>query len=142
MATRPKKQRSYKRPTPTTGFTAPDYQSRPEYHTARWQRMRRVFLDNPEHVYCVRCKAQGRYSLAKVVDHIIPAEICGDFWDTSNWQPLCNRCNAQKAAEDKRLIQAAREARNLPGAGVGTKKGYEGRENYPFHQVRRHTDKL
>ena len=79
MATRPKKQTSYKRPKPSTGFVAPDYQSLPEYHTARWNRMRRVFLDQPDHIYCVRCRAQGRYSLAKVVDHIIPAEICGDF---------------------------------------------------------------
>ena len=91
-----------------TAFTNPTYRSMPEYHTARWQRMRRVFLDNPQHIYCVRCKAQGRYTLAKVVDHIIPAEICGDFWDTRNWQPLCVRCNMKKMAEDKKMIRQHR----------------------------------
>ncbi len=101
---RPKKQHTYP-VSESKGYAASPSQSRSEYHTARWQRMRRVFLNQPDHIYCVRCKAQGRLTLAKVVDHIVPAEICGDFWDTSNWQPLCRRCNDVKAAEDRALIQ-------------------------------------
>ncbi|MBO4657941.1 MAG: HNH endonuclease [Bacteroidales bacterium] len=108
MPTRPKKQHTYPK-TEASGFTAPDYHSRPEYHTARWTWRRKAFLEQPEHVFCVRCKKQGIYKLAKVVDHIIPAEICGDFWDESNWQALCKRCNAVKAAEDKVLIQQHRK---------------------------------
>lgn len=107
MPTRPKKQHTYKQPEPQ-GFLAPDYRSRPEYHTARWQRLRKRFLEQPQHIYCVRCKAQNRYSLAKVVDHIIPAELCEDFWDESNLQPLCERCNRIKGAEDRKMIQEHR----------------------------------
>lgn len=105
MVIRAKTQHTYKPQPKETGFEAPGYRSRPEYHTARWARMRKVYLNDREHVWCVRCKAQGRYTLAKVVDHIIPAEICADFWDQSNWQPLCEKCNAQKGAEDKKLIR-------------------------------------
>ena len=104
MPTRPKIQHTYPQ-RKDSGFEAKDYRSRPEYHTARWARMRRIFLAQREHVFCVRCKAQGRFTAASVVAHIIPAEICGNFWDTSNWQPLCKKCNAVKAAEDKRMIQ-------------------------------------
>ena len=106
---RPKKQYAYPKPE-HTGYASGTHTSRPEYHTARWQRMRKIFLSQPQNLFCVRCKAQGRTTLAKVVDHIIPAEICGDFWNTNNWQPLCRRCNDVKAAEDKALIQKHRQA--------------------------------
>jgi 5-methylcytosine-specific restriction endonuclease McrA len=74
--------------------------------------MRKVFLEQPDHIYCVRCKAKGKYTLAKTVDHIIPAEICGDFWNTNNWQPLCNRCNMEKWAEDRAAIQEYKRTHN------------------------------
>ena len=108
MPARPKKQRTTPESKPQ-GFNDPDYRSRPEYHTARWQRLRKRFLEQPQHIYCARCKAQKRYSLAKVVDHIIPVEICGDFWDESNLQPLCERCNRVKGVEDRKMIQEYRQ---------------------------------
>ena len=59
------------------------------YDTQRWKRERRAFLArNP---LCRMCQAQGRTSLATVVDHITPHK--GDpalFWDSeNNWQGLC-----------------------------------------------------
>lgn len=111
MANRPKKQYTLPKAKPQ-GFNAPDYRSLPEYHTARWQRLRKRFLDNPQHIYCARCLQRGRYSLAKVVDHIIPAPICNDFWDESNLQPLCVRCNREKGAEDRALIQEYKRTHN------------------------------
>lgn len=111
MVTRPKKQHTYP-VSESKGYSDPAYRSREEYHTARWQRMRRIFLAQPQNLYCTRCKAQGRYTLAKVVDHIVPAEICGNFWDTHNWQPLCRRCNDIKAAEDRTAIQEYKRTHN------------------------------
>ncbi len=77
-----------------------------EYHTARWTRESRAFRhENP---LCVRCKEKGIIKEAEVVDHIIPAPICKDFWDKRNWQPLCKKCNTEKGNKDKKLIREYR----------------------------------
>ena len=55
----------------------------------RWRKARETFL--ARHPLCARCEAQGRITEATVVDHIVPHK--GDralFWDTNNWQPLCD----------------------------------------------------
>ena len=65
----------------------------------RWQKARRAFLST--HPLCMACKALGRPTEATEVDHIKPHK--GDtrlFWDTSNWQPLCANCHAQKTARE------------------------------------------
>lgn len=57
-------------------------------YTNKWRKISKSFLKT--HPLCVRCKAEGRYTKATVVDHIIPHR--GDpkiFWDMTNWQPLC-----------------------------------------------------
>lgn len=70
-------------------------------YNRRWQKARLAFLHkNP---LCVRCKQQGRFVRATVVDHIIPHR--GNqklFWDQSNWQALCKQCHDRKTMkEDK-----------------------------------------
>lgn len=83
--------------------------SRDEYHTNRWTVMSRKFREaNP---LCARCREKGNLVPAEVTDHVIPVEICGNFWDRSNWQPLCRKCNIQKGNEDKELIRKYREQR-------------------------------
>jgi 5-methylcytosine-specific restriction protein A len=61
----------------------------------RWQKARKRFLKaNP---LCVKCKEQGKYVEATVVDHIVPHR--GDkilFWDESNFQSLCKNCHDRK----------------------------------------------
>lgn len=89
---RPKKQEVYQR-----------VRSRKEYHTARWTRESRVFRE--ENPLCVMCKAKGIIKESEVTDHIVPAPICKDFWDKSNWQALCKKCNAEKGNKDKKLIR-------------------------------------
>ena len=70
-------------------------------YDSRWQKARLRFLNlNP---LCVRCKADGRYVKATVVDHIKPHR--GDkvlFWDESNWQPLCKCCHDSKTMTEDR----------------------------------------
>lgn len=76
--------------------------SRAEYHTSRWTRESRLWRE--EHPLCEECKRRGLIKPAEVVDHIIPAEVCTDFWDRSNWQSLCKDCNIAKGNRDKKLI--------------------------------------
>ena len=73
------------------------------YHTSRWARESSAFRRaNP---LCLRCKENGLIVPSEVTDHRIPLEICPDPWDKANWDPLCKKCNNQKAAADKKLIQ-------------------------------------
>lgn len=71
---------------------------------SRWQRLSKAYLRR--HPLCVRCKAQGRFTAATVVDHIIPHR--GDphlMWDESNWQALCKSCHDHKTwTEDRNPV--------------------------------------
>lgn len=61
----------------------------------RWRKASKAFLR--AHPLCVMCLAEGKYTPAAVVDHIIPHR--GDrqlFWDVSNWQSLCKACHDRK----------------------------------------------
>ena len=68
-------------------------------YDARWRKASKAFLRaNP---LCVRCKAEGKYVKATVVDHVIPHR--GDerlFWDQSNWQALCKQCHDRKTRRE------------------------------------------
>lgn len=77
-----------------------------EYHTARWTRESKAYRQ--ENPLCRKCDSVGLVRATEVTDHIIPPEVHGDFWDRSNWQPLCRRCNIEKGNHDKKLIQVNR----------------------------------
>ena len=64
-------------------------------YNAAWYRARGQFLArNP---LCAEC---GRP--ATVVDHIVPHRGNKQlFWDTSNWQPLCEHCHDKKTASGR-----------------------------------------
>jgi 5-methylcytosine-specific restriction protein A len=100
MPTKPKQRKRLYLPEKSGGYVR--IQSRQEYHTGRWTRESRAFREsNP---LCAACFEEGIITPTEVVDHIIPAPICDDFWDMSNWQPLCRKCNTAKGNRDKRLI--------------------------------------
>lgn len=80
--------------------------SKDEYHSYRWTRASKIF--RAEHPLCSECKSKGIIQEAEVVDHIVPVAICKDFWDSSNWQSLCSKCNIAKGNRDKRLIREHR----------------------------------
>lgn len=55
----------------------------------RWRKARETYLAS--HPLCAECQRQGRVTPARVVDHVKPHR--GDqqlFWDSSNWQALCD----------------------------------------------------
>lgn len=82
--------------------------SRNEYHTYRWTKESRLFREaNP---LCAKCWDNKKTTPSEVTDHIIPVEIHGDFWDKTNWQALCRKCNIIKGNEDKTQINALRKA--------------------------------
>ena len=72
------------------------------YHLWRWAKASKRFLMS--HPICARCGM-----LAQVTDHIVPpwSENAPDFFDESNWQPLCSSCNSAKANEDKSKYRRA-----------------------------------
>lgn len=72
-----------------------------EYHTARWTRESREF--RAAHPLCEECLRRGVARASEVVDHVVPVGVCRDFWDRSNWQALCRKCNIEKGNRDKRL---------------------------------------
>ena len=66
-----------------------------------WRRLRLAVLSaDPLCAYCAR---EGRTTLARVVDHIVPVREAPERrLDPSNLQPLCVRCHVSvKAREEK-----------------------------------------
>ena len=72
------------------------------YHTSRWTRLAKAW--KIAHPLCEECKRKGIIKAAEVTDHIIPWPICGDFFDTSNLQSLCEDCNREKGYRDREKI--------------------------------------
>lgn len=68
-------------------------------YDSRWRSARSRFLKvNP---LCVKCKEEGKFNKATVVDHIKPHR--GDknlFWDETNWQSLCKSCHDKKTISE------------------------------------------
>lgn len=73
--------------------------NRSDLYAGRWRKARLTFLAREP--LCRACAKRGRTTAATEVDHEIPHK--GDqalFWDTSNWQPLCNSCHSAKTARE------------------------------------------
>ncbi len=103
MPTRPTKRERLYRPSPkSTGQSYTRVRSAGEYHTERWKRESKAF--RAIHPLCAMCEQQGVIAPAEVTDHIIPFPVCEDFYDSSNWQSLCRKHNAEKGNKDKKLI--------------------------------------
>ncbi len=69
------------------------------YHTRRWTKLSKVF--RTEHPLCAECERKGIITPSEVTDHIIPVGLC-DFWEQTNWQALCRKCNIIKGNRDKK----------------------------------------
>ena len=63
------------------------------YWTHQWKKARAAFIrENPT---CKRC-----HKLAQVIDHVVPVNQGGEFWDVTNWQPLCKQCHDIKSGRE------------------------------------------
>ena len=84
----------------------------PYYNTARWHKLSASFRADPRNALCAECKRKGIIQPAEVVDHIVPWPICKEyFFDRSNLQPLCRKCNHEKGQRDKAIIQQWKSSR-------------------------------
>lgn len=71
---------------------------------SKWQRVSKAYLR--KHPLCVKCMEQGRYTMATVVDHIIPHRNDSTLmWSESNWQALCKPCHDCKTGNEDRNIE-------------------------------------
>lgn len=73
----------------------------------KWQRYRLAFL--AKHPLCRACEAEGKVTVATVVDHVVPHR--GDmvlFWKGEH-QPLCGPCHSAKTAREEGGIGYARK---------------------------------
>jgi len=109
MPSKPGSRQRLYRPVAQTGTKMEHRErSRKEYHTNRWTVISRKF--RASHPLCQRCLETGIVTESEVVDHIIPVEVHGKFWDRYNYQALCKKCNIIKGNEDKKLINEHRKA--------------------------------
>lgn len=69
------------------------------YHSQAWRKTSKRFLmANP---LCRHCEDKGRVTAAKVTDHITRVKDGVDFWDESNYQPLCEVCHNKKRGKER-----------------------------------------
>ena len=65
------------------------------YSSKEWRTLRKAFLST--HPLCVECIKEGKYTPAKIVDHIVPIRFGGKPLDASNLQSLCWNCHTKKS---------------------------------------------
>ena len=80
-------------------------------YDVRWEKVRAMHLRAEP--LCRICAAQGRVTVATLVDHVQPIADGGERLDDDNLQSLCARCHAKKTAEDVRK----RKQTGAPGRG-------------------------
>ena len=69
------------------------------YKTRAWKRFRAWFVkQNP---LCIDCKANGRVTAVKIVDHIVPIKDGGAPLDPDNCQSLCLPCHNTKTSKER-----------------------------------------
>lgn len=63
----------------------------PCYESAAWRKIRPIILERDEY----RCKIQGPKCTGKAntVDHIVPIESGGAWYDEDNLRAACGPCN-------------------------------------------------
>lgn len=94
------------------------------YRTSQWERVRKRVLERDGH----RCRIRGGKctDVATQVDHIIPWEAGGAWYDEANLRAACETCNKGRAARSKHREGWRRSSTHVvlvvgpPGAGKST----------------------
>lgn len=93
-------------------------------YDSRWRKARQAYL--AKHPLCVECLKRGIYTPARVVDHVVPHK--GDrrlFWDSTNWQALCDGetgrgCHDRKTWREAQAAMAHTQRAERPAPGTST----------------------
>lgn len=73
------------------------------YKTYKWQKIRKAHL--AEHPTCLMCEQQGKATLARVVDHVIPHRGNETLFFNGPFQSLCYpHHNSTKQKMEKREV--------------------------------------
>jgi len=75
-------------------------------YTWKWSKYSKRYLKHPDNVLC-RLKLEGCTTLAECVDHIVAVNGPNDplFWDKTNHQAACIKCNSAKGRKTIRGTQ-------------------------------------
>lgn len=68
-----------------------------KYNNQAWVKYRARALAMPENIHC----ACGCGKLSTTMDHIIPHNRGGSFWDTRNHQGLATKCHNRKSGRER-----------------------------------------
>lgn len=83
------------------------------YRTYRWQKVRKAHL--AEYPTCVMCEAQGKITLANVVDHIFPHRGDEVKFFRGPFQSLCYaHHNSTKQKMEKRQVEIGGDESGQP----------------------------
>jgi len=78
-----------------------DYKDRNRFYQRKvWKNVRSLQLQLEP--LCRRCRKDGKFVAAEVVDHIIPISSGGSELEHSNLQSLCKSCHNAKTRSDSR----------------------------------------
>jgi 5-methylcytosine-specific restriction enzyme A len=69
------------------------------YHTHRWRLVSKLFIQ--ENPLCVSCLEKGVVKESRVTDHKVRVKDGADFWDSTNYQALCDQCHNRKRAKER-----------------------------------------
>ena len=78
---------------------------------AAWDRLRPTILTRDDHL-CQPCKAQGKITPARTVDHIKPKSQGGTD-DPSNLRAICDGCHKAKTTQEGHEAQGHKPADRL-----------------------------
>jgi 5-methylcytosine-specific restriction enzyme A len=77
------------------------------YNDAPWRRLRQAWLN--AHPLCVACEAEGRVTVAQVVDHLVAVvDDPSRRLDWSNLRSLCKSCHDRHTAKTRGWGKASR----------------------------------
>jgi len=79
-------------------------------HSRAYRRLCASILDAEP--LCRYCRAEGRISPAKLIDHVFALSLGGSN-DRSNLAPACVDCNAAKAVAEQRFVARGYDVRDV-----------------------------
>lgn len=84
-------------------------EARAFYNSRRWRNYRLAFLR--QYPLCVDCEADGRVTLATVVDHIRPMSDGGAPWDPVNHAGRCDHHHQVKRGRERQQARRTKGAK-------------------------------